>query len=125
MGYYTKHRIRIINEHNTEENLEKLAKYLMQISGYCFCLYDSELRSYSEDEGDYGIKWYNCQQDMEHVSRYFPDFEIEVKGKGEDNAIWVMVVQDGDSYTNEADSFSDSEEEIYIKVKKQKYIKNQ
>ena len=125
MGYYTKHRIRIINEHNTEENLEKLVKYLCQISGYFFYIYGSEIRSYTDDDNDYGIKWYNCKQDMEHVSRYLPDLEIEVKGKGEDDVIWEMVVQDGDSYTNEADSFSDSEEEIYIKIKKQKYINNQ
>ena len=106
--------------HNNEKNLEKLLKYLMQISGYPFYIHGSEIRDYYKEK-DYGIKWYNCQENMEHISRYFPDLVIEVKGKGEDDRIWSLVVQDGDSFYDDIDSFSDSEEEIYININKQKY----
>ena len=34
MGYYTMHRIKIINEYNTKENLEKLVELIEKVSEY-------------------------------------------------------------------------------------------
>ncbi len=124
MGYYTKHRIRIINEYNTEENLEELKDYIEKISGYSFSLSGGVIY-------DDGIKWYDCKDNMHAVSRFLPDYEIQVKGKGENGEVWEIICKDGDyydkSYTTFTDSESESEyesnseEEIYIEINKQKY----
>ena len=123
MGYYTLHRIRIINQYNTEENLKILLDYIEKISGYSFHISDSVIKDYSDEEFDEGHKWYDCQDNMEAVSKFFPQFEIQVKGKGECGEIWEMIFKNGNSYSNEPSCFSesDSEEEIYIEINKQKY----
>ena len=118
MGYYTYHRIRIINEYNTEENLEELKEYIEKISGYHFNISESVIY-------DNGYKWYECENNMIAVSKFLPDFEIQVKGKGEEGEIWEIIFKDGEYYYNSNTSFSDnesdSEEEIYIEINKQKY----
>ena len=118
MGYYTKHRIRIINEYNTEENLEELKKIIEKISGYTFYLSDGVI--YDDEH-----KWYECKSNMVAVSIFFPDYEIQVKGKGEEGEVWESIFKDGDYYDNDycsfTDSESESEEEIYIQINKQKY----
>ena len=128
MGYYTKHRIRIINEYNTEENLIKLKELIEKISGYTFHISGEVITDYD------GYKWYECENNMEAVSRFLPEFEIQVRGKGEEGEIWEKVFQDGSYYSetpyifseDESDSdcgaYSDSEEEIYIEINKQKYL---
>ena len=144
MGYYTLHRIRIINEYNTKKNLEKLNEYIKKISGYSFYISGSVLKDYSNEEYDEGSKWYDCEKNMKAVSRFFPGFEIQVRGKGEEGEIWEMTFKDGFSYDNDdpsifsepdpgfvpdsnsgsdydSNSYSDSEEEIYIEINKQKY----
>ena len=119
MGYITYHRIRILNEYNTEENLEELKEYIEKISGYSFNISESIIY-------DDGYKWYECKNNMIAVSKFLPDFEIQVKGKGEEGEIWEIIFKDGDynyyynnSFTD--DNESDSEEEIYIEINKQKY----
>ena len=118
MGYYTYHRIRIINEYNTKENLEELKEYIEKISGYYFDISGSVIY-------DDAHKWYNCQNNMKAVSQFFPKYEIQVKGKGEEGEIWEIIFKDGEYYYNSNTSFSDnesdSEEEIYIEINKQKY----
>ena len=142
MGYYTLHRIRIINEYNTKNNLEKLKEHIQKISGYNFYLSGSALKDYHNKEFDDGTKWYQCENNMKAVSRYVPDFEIQVRGKGEEGEIWEMVFKNGLSYynddpsifsdtdpgfisdsgsENDSNSYSDSEEEIYVEINKQKY----
>ena len=145
MGYYTLHRIRIINEYNKEKNLEKLREYIQKISGISFYMFGSILKDYSNEECDEGTKWYEYEHDMIAVSKFLPGFEIQVKGKGEEGEIWERIYKDGYSYSNEdepsifsdpdpgfvsdsnsgsdndSNSYSDSEEEIYIEINKQKY----
>ena len=60
---------------------------------------------------------------MEAVSRFLPNFEIQVRGKGERGEIWEKIFENGNTYSNEPSCFSesDSEEEIYIEINKQKY----
>ena len=149
MGYYTLHRIRIINKYNTKKNFEILGEYIRKISGYIFHIYGSVLKDYSDKESDEGNKWYDYEDDMKEVSRLFPHFEIQLKGKGEEGEICEKIYKDGYSYFNnpsvfsdpdpgfvsdskngseyesksgsEYDSNSDSEEEIFIEINKQKY----
>ena len=145
MGYYTLHRIRIINKFNTKKNLEKLQEYLNKMRASTFYISGSVLKDYSNEEYDEGSKWYEYENDMREVSRHFPDFEIQVKGKGEEGEIWERIFKDGFSYfnddnpsifsdpdngffsdfnsgsDNEPNSDSDSEEEIFIEINKQKY----
>ena len=110
-----------------------------------FYISGSVLKDYSNEEYDEGSKWYEYENDMREVSRHFPDFEIQVKGKGEEGEIWERIFKDGFSYfnddnpsifsdpdtgffsdfnsgsDNEPNSDSDSEEEIFIEINKQKY----
>ena len=62
---------------------------------------------------------------MEAVSRFFPDYEIQVKGKEEIGETWEYIYNDEafdyDDNISFTDSESDSEEEIYIEINKQKY----
>ena len=119
MGYYTYHRIRILNEYNTKENLEKLKEYIEKLSGYSFEISGSVIYGGS-------IKWYECRYQMEMISQFFPEYEIQVKGKGEDGVIWEIIYKDMKHYFKENPIFSDGEsdseeEEIYIEINKQKY----
>ena len=108
MGYYTKHRIRIINEYNTEENLDKLLDLIEKVSEYngFFEIIDSVIT-----DGDDGTKWYDCQKDMRVVSRFVPEFLIQVKGKGEQGETWQYTFQDGDQTEEDCLSFTDDENE--------------
>ena len=103
--------------------MEILLDYIEKISGYSFHIFDSVIKDYYDEEYDEGHKWYDCQDNMEAVSKFFPQFEIQVKGKGECGEIWEMIFKNGNSYSNEPSNFSesDSEEEIYIEINKQKY----
>ena len=110
MGYYTVHRIRIINEYNIEENLEELKEYIEKISGYSFDISGSVIY-------DDGSKWYNYNDNMRAVSKFFPGYEIQVKGKGEEGEVWEIIFKDGNYHYNDYTSFSDNEsdsEDKYI-----------
>ena len=108
MGYYTRHRIKIVNEYNSKENLELLKEYIEKISGYSFYIVDLVIVDYSiHDNG--GIKWYNCEENMCSVSKFFPEFKIEVKGKGEDGNLWASLYQNGEEFDVDTDYFTGSE----------------
>ena len=108
MGYYTIHKIKIINQYNTKENLEKLLDIIKKISGYgCFDIIGSTITDARND----GHKWYECIHDMEAVSRFLPEFEIRVKGKGEEGETWEYEFKNGDGYRNDSTYFSDPEDE--------------
>ena len=111
MGYYTLHRIRIINEYNTQENLEELKDIIEKISEYSFHLNDGVITDYLDEEKDMGRKWYDCNKDMRAVSRFVPDFLIQVKGKGEEDEIWEFTFQNGLEIEKYCTSFSDDENE--------------
>ena len=90
-----------------------------KISGYSFDISGSAIY-------DDGYKWYECKNNMEAVSKFLPDYKIQVKGKGEEGEIWEIIFKDGDYHYNNNNSFSDnesdSEEEIYIELNKQNTI---
>ena len=108
MGYYTLHKIRIVNEYNTRNNLIKLLDVIEKISGYTFNIIGSTIADF-KDSDEYEIKWYECRHDLEGASRFFPEFEIQVKAKGEDGKVWEATYKDGDEYDymKDSDYFSD------------------
>ena len=107
MGYYTLHKIRIINEYNTERNLEILLKKIKEISDYQFTISGSEIED-SDWNGGNGSKWYNCGEDMIKISRALPELEIKINGKGEDEEdIWEYILKNGDVKGGMCDDFSD------------------
>ena len=137
MGYYTLHRIRIINGYNTEENLIKLMECIEKISGLSFEKSGSILKDYNDENNDLGYSWYECENNMIAVSKFLPDLEIQVKGKGEEGEIWEMIFQDGYFHSNDDPSifsdpdtgfasdhdydYSSDSEEIFVEINKQKY----
>ena len=112
MGYYTMHRIKIINEYNTKENLEKLVELIEKVSEYkgFFNILDSVITDYIPGNiFDFGTKWYDCEKDMRIVSRFAPEFLIQVKGKGENDEIWAYTFQNGEQYEEDCSYFTDDE----------------
>ena len=89
MGYYTLHKIKIVNkDYNTRENLNKLLDVIEKISGYTFYITGSTIADFKNIEEDWGTKWYECRHDMEGASRFLPELEIQIKGKGEEGEVW-------------------------------------
>ena len=106
MGYYTIHRIKIINRYNTRENLNRLAEVIDEISGYCFTIVGSVIT----DSCEYGSKWYNCEKEMLQVSLILPKYKIKIKGKGEEGEIWERIYKNGLIEEDYVKTFSDSDE---------------
>ena len=77
MGYYTLHRIRIINQYNTEENLEILLDYIEKISGYSFHISDSVIKDYYDEEYMKGINGMNAKI----IWKQYQDFCLILKFK--------------------------------------------
>ena len=113
MGYYTLHKISIINEYNTERNLEILSNKILEISGYGFGIVGSVIYDSSYNSG-YGSKWYNCRADMRLVSEELPELEIRVVGKGEEGEVWEYIYENGYEYGGDCSSFSDVDEEPHF-----------
>ena len=109
MGYYTMHKIRIINEYNTPRNLELLKVITERVSEYHLEIEDGAIIDYASNA--YGTKWYGCLREMRLVSTVFPEFLIQFKGKGEEHEIWEFRIQNGISTSVDCTSFSDDEDE--------------
>ena len=113
MGYFTKHKIRIINEYNTKRNLKLLLKRLIEITNYTFIISGNTIHDiHSCLNFGNGCKWYDCRRDMELISMEFPQFEIQIKGLGEEGEIWEEIYHNGDVEYIDCDEFSDIESDI-------------
>ena len=77
MGYYTLHKISIINKYNSEKNLEKLWEVIKDVSGYGFTIYDSYLIDDTWN-GGYGCKWYRFHSEIYKISEALPKSKILV-----------------------------------------------
>ena len=86
---------------------------LKKISGYTFNIIGSTIADF-KDSDDYGTTWYECRHDLEGASRFFPEFEIQVKG--EEGEVWEATYKDGDEYDymKDSDYFSDLDENSYF-----------
>ena len=113
MGYYTLHKITIINKYNTLENLEKLCDVIYEVSHYDFSINeDDQYLIDSHWNCGYGCKWYSFDHDIYEISSILPKFKIKVEGKGEDGYTWERIVKNGDSdYENSDDDESQENED--------------
>ena len=68
MGYYTLHKISIINKYNSEKNF---------VSGYGFKIYDSYLIDDTWN-GGCGCKWYSFHSEIYKISEALPKSKILV-----------------------------------------------
>ena len=116
MGYYTKHKIRIINEYNTKKNLKVLLNRLISMTNYNFIITGSTIHDIHSGLNDgIGCKWYSCLRDMELISLVFPELKIQIKGWGEDGEIWERIYHNGCIEENDCDEFSDIDDEADFK----------
>ena len=109
MGYYTLHKISIINKYNSEKNLEKLWEVIKDVSGYGFTIYDSYLIDDTWN-GGCGCKWYSFHSEIYKISEALPKFKILVEAKEENGNTWKVCVKGGDD-TDFNYEESDSEED--------------
>ena len=118
MGYYTLHKISIINKYNNIKNLEKLCDVIKNVSGYEFEIFDSYLFDENWNAG-YGCKWYNFNNDIFKISEKLPKFKIFVEAKEENGNTWEICVKGGhevsynceESNSDENDDSNEDEEE--------------
>ena len=114
MGYYTLHKISIINKkYNNLRNLIKLAKVIEEVTEYTFRI---ESESYIIDDtvnSGYGSKWYSFDEDIYVISEKLPKFKILVEAKEENGTTWEKIVKGGygSSYNSSSDNSSDEEDE--------------
>ena len=114
MGYYTLHKIRIINQYNTKKNLETLLEKISEIANYDFIIVGNVIID-TNYNGGCGSKWYDFRRDMFKISEELPELEIKVNGKGEDEGdIWEYIYKDGEEWGGYCDSFSDIDEEPHF-----------
>ena len=109
MGYYTLHKISIINKYNSEKNLEKLWEVIKDVSEYEFTITDSYLIDTNWNCGC-GCKWYTFDSDIYEISEALPKFKILVEAKEENGNTWEVCVKGGHD-TNFSYEESDSEED--------------
>lgn len=115
MGYYTLHKISIINEkYNNSSNLEKLKEVIIEVTDYYFRIeYDSYIIDDNYNCG-YGSKWYTFHDDIYEISARLPKLKILVEAKEENGDTWEKIVKGGfDSYIgsySDEDSSDDDEE---------------
>ena len=114
MGYYTLHKIRIINQYNTKKNLDILLEKISEIANYDFIIVGNVIIDTNYNDG-YGSKWYDFRRDMFKISEELPELEIKVNGKGEDEGdIREYIYKDGEEWGGYCDSFSDIDEEPHF-----------
>ena len=118
MGYYTLHKISIINKYNSEKNLEKLWEVIKNVSEYEFTIVDSYLIDTNWNDGC-GCKWYNFHSDIYEISEALPKFKILIEAKEENGNTWEICVKGGhnvnfgseESESDENDESNENEEE--------------
>ena len=113
MGYYTLHKISIINKkHNNLRNLERLLKVIEEVTEYTFRI---ESESYIIDDTwncGYGSKWYSFDKDIYVISEKLPKLKILVEAEEENGHTWDVIVKKGyDSYNSPSDNEEGEESE--------------
>jgi len=114
MGYYTLHKISIINKYNNSRNLEKLCDVIEEVTGYGFRI-EYNLGYIIDDNyncGD-GSKWYSFHNDIKIISERLPKFKILVEAEEENGTTWEEIVKNGydSSFSSSNEDSSDNEEE--------------
>ncbi|EKT4500965.1 hypothetical protein JE943_000947 [Flavobacterium psychrophilum] len=87
MGYYTRHKLTIIDG---EDNIN----------------YEQEIADSTTDYSslfDDSIKWYDCEKDMKEYSKNHPNVVFCINGEGEESGdIWKAYFQNGKMFKTEA-----------------------
>ena len=109
MGYYTLHKISIINKYNNPRNLEKLNEVIKEITKYCFRIYDDEYIIDDNYNDGFGSKWYSFNDDIYIISEILPTLKILVEAEEENGNTWKRIVKNG--YDSSSEDSSDIEEE--------------
>jgi hypothetical protein len=87
MGYYTDHKISILDG---DVDIDDLAQRLEDMTGYHVEVAHKDAVLLQE------AKWYECEEDMKALSRDNPHIIFLVEGEGEENGdIWRAFVKDG------------------------------
>ena len=112
MGYYTLHKISIINKYNNLRNLGRLLDVIKEVADYRFRI---ESESYIIDDNwnsGNGSKWYSFDEDIYVISKKLPKLKILVEAEEENGHTWVRIVKKGDdsSYSNSPSDNEDYEE---------------
>ena len=110
MGYYTLHKISIINKYNSYKNLQRLWKIVEDVSGYEFNLNASYLIDDTWKYG-YGTKQYDFDSDIYEISEKLPKFKILVEAEEENGNTWEICVKGGHDAFDYEESESDENEE--------------
>ena len=123
MGYYTLHRIRIINKYNNYRNLEKLKEVIEEVTDYDFRI-DYDLQYIIDDNYNcgYGRRWYSFDDDIYEISKRLPKFKILVEAEEENENTWEITVKGGygssrdfsdeDSNDNEEENENEENDDI-------------
>ena len=85
MGYYTKHNLSIINESNSNLDLDlnDHKEAISKSADYQYCFEDS-------------IKWYQHEQHMRTYSKQYPNLIFELIGEGEESGdLWKEYYKNG------------------------------
>lgn len=94
MGYRTRFTISV----DPKEREPEVGTRLVVVSGY-----GTELSHINHGEE---VKWYDCDEHCEQVSREFPDVTIRVQGIGEEQGdVWVSFWRDGKVQHHRAAAF--------------------
>ena len=104
MGYYTQHKISIINKHNNIRNLERLLKVIEEVTNYDYRIeynnYDEKESYIIDDEWNdgHGSKWYSFDEDIFVISERLPKLAILIEAREENGYTWEKIVKGGYSY---------------------------
>ena len=120
MGYYTKHKIRIINNYSTKKNLRILLEELDKVSGYGPSF---SIKGYIISDSGEGTKWYNVEEDMIKISQAFPFFKIQLICKGEEGEYWERIYKYGREWFQKY-RYDVGEKFEYLEKKETDYIFN-
>ena len=119
MGYYTLHKISIINKHNNIRNLERLLKVIEEVTNYDYRIeynnYDEKESYIIDDEWNdgHGSKWYSFDEDIFVISERLPKLAILIEAREENGYTWEKIVKGGYSYNyiNEDEDNEEDEED--------------
>lgn len=88
MGYYTRHKLEILEGN---DNVTDYEKEISELADYNNCF---------DDE----IKWYDHQENMVEYSKRHPQVVFKLSGEGEESGdIWTEYYQDGKMQREEAE----------------------
>ena len=114
MGYYTLHKISIINKYNNSRNLEKLHEVIEEVTEYCFRIeYDYGYIIDDNYNCGSGSKWYTFDDDIYVISERLPKLKILVEAEKENGTTWERIVKNGygSTFICSSEESSDNEED--------------